>query len=102
MSNTRCLTKHQKNVLLTVEKGNDDGSIVTMSQIIERINYQATRQAFQFVLKFMVGRGLIERVLNDNGSKTVGFKITDKGKSLAKNYKKSELKDMIVEADIDF
>ncbi len=55
------LTHKQQQVLLAIEAGNPDGSVVDLDQVIERVDYKPTKAAIQFTIRALIGHGLIEK-----------------------------------------
>lgn len=50
-----------QSIIEIVGRRNKDGSYVDLDQIIERIDYQVSKQAIQFTLRGMIQRGVIEK-----------------------------------------
>lgn len=55
------LTRKQTTIMQTIVKGNQDGSFVDMDQLLQRINYETSKQSMQFSLRKLVEKGLVEK-----------------------------------------
>jgi DNA-binding MarR family transcriptional regulator len=56
------LTPKQLEVLRIIAKGNHDGSVADLDEIIERCEYKPTKQAIQFTIRALVKHELIEKL----------------------------------------
>jgi len=57
----RSLTPKQMEILKTVVRANPDGTFVDLDQLCERLSYKPTKEALQFSIRFLIGRGLIDK-----------------------------------------
>lgn len=55
------LTQKQAVILDTIIKGNPDGSWLDLNQTLEKLPYETTKDSFQFSIRALVGKGLIEK-----------------------------------------
>lgn len=53
------LTEKQEQVLETIVKGNHDGSFCDLDQVIEKVPYDTTKASIQFIIRNLMGKGLI-------------------------------------------
>ena len=51
----------QTDILDVIVKGNPDGTFADLDQIMERVPYTTTKPAFQFSLRCLIRKQLIER-----------------------------------------
>ena len=56
------LTRKQVAILKTIRKGNEDGSAVDLDQIIERLSWHPSKQSFQFSLRKLIDKGLVQKL----------------------------------------
>lgn len=54
-------TKKQLAILGLIRAGNDDGTLIDLDQIIERVPYTTTKESMQFSIRALVTRGLVEK-----------------------------------------
>ncbi len=59
--NLHSLTTKQTKILDTIIRGNPDGSWLDMDQTLAALPYETTKPAFQFSVRALVDRGLIEK-----------------------------------------
>mgnify|MGYP000268186670 CR=1 FL=1 len=57
----RNLSSKQTEILTHVIRMNPDGSFIDLDQLLERLSYKPTKDALQFSIRHLVGRGLIEK-----------------------------------------
>ena len=57
----KSLTLKQMEALNFIVRGNPDGSFVDLDQMLERVSYRPTKAAFQFTIRTLIERGLIEK-----------------------------------------
>ena len=55
------LTPKQESVLTVIVKGNTDGSFCDLDEIIQRVFYATNKQSIQFIIRNLVGKGMIEK-----------------------------------------
>lgn len=55
------LTEKQIEQLRVIGPGNPDGSDVDIDEILERLSYTTTKQSFQFSLRALINKGLVEK-----------------------------------------
>jgi len=55
------LTEKQEAVLTSIVRGNEDGSFCDLDQVIERVPYETTKASIQFIVRNLIGKGLIEK-----------------------------------------
>lgn len=55
------LTEKQIEQLRVICPGNPDGTDLDLDQIIDRMSYTPTKQSFQFSLRALINKGLIEK-----------------------------------------
>ena len=55
------LTKKQQFVLEVIVKGNPDGSFCDLDEVIARVPYRTTKASIQFIIRNLIGKGLIEK-----------------------------------------
>lgn len=55
------LTDKQENVLSVIVKGNGDGSFCDLDEIIQRVFYTTNKQSIQFIIRNLVGKGMIAK-----------------------------------------
>lgn len=53
------LTEKQIEQLRVICPGNSDSSDLDIDEILERLNYQTTKQSFQFSLRALINKGLV-------------------------------------------
>jgi len=56
------LTVKQISILRAVVNRNDDGSLVDLDQLLDRIDYETTKASIQFSIRSMVKAGVIMKV----------------------------------------
>ena len=49
-------------VMKVLSVGNTDNSLVDLDQVLERLDYKTTKQAFQFTLRTMIRHGWAEKL----------------------------------------
>lgn len=78
------LTRRQLNIIKTIGKLNPDGSSLDLDQIIENVNYEVTKPALQFSLRFLRQGGVIEKlgIEKRRGAKRVIYGLTPFGKRI--------------------
>lgn len=54
-------THKQQIVMKIVMAGNDDGTYVDLDQLLERIDYDTTKQSMQFTIRHLIRRGYIHK-----------------------------------------
>jgi hypothetical protein len=54
------LTSKQISQMRVICAGNSDGTDVDLDQILEKLPYQTTKQSFQFSLRALIAKGLVE------------------------------------------
>lgn len=52
----------QTEILRVIVKGNPDGTFCDIDQVMERLSYITTKASFQFSLRCMIRKQMIERV----------------------------------------
>lgn len=55
------LTPKQENVLTVIVKGNTNGSFCDLDEIIQRVFYATNKQSIQFIIRNLVGKGMIQK-----------------------------------------
>lgn len=55
------LTDKQEAVLTVVVKGNPDGSFCDLDELIQRLPYVTTKASIQFIVRNLIGKGLMEK-----------------------------------------
>jgi len=55
------LTDKQENVLTVIVKGNSNGSFCDLDEIIQRVFYETNKPSIQFIIRNLVGKGMIEK-----------------------------------------
>ncbi len=60
------LTPKQFEMLKLVVAGNDDGSMIDLDQLIERLSYRPSKQAIQFSIRAMIKHEMIEKCGMEN------------------------------------
>ncbi len=96
------LSDKQIGVLLTINRKNEDESLVDLDQIIERQSYSTNKPAIQFIIRNLIQKGLIEKVGSEvrNERRKILLKTTELGEMYSKWHAKPEdktLKESIVE-----
>jgi len=78
MTDTLRFTAKQIDVLEKILKGADNGDFLDTDQLIEKISYNPTKNAFQFTLRYLVKRGLIEKagLRQRDGRKRMTYTLT--------------------------
>lgn len=62
MEKTPHLTAKQLDQLRVIVAGNDDSTHADLDQILDRLRYHTSKASFQFSLRTLVGRGLVEKL----------------------------------------
>lgn len=57
----KSLSKKQIATLRVLVKGNPDGTFCDLDEVLERLPYKTTKQSFQFSIRALEKRGLIEK-----------------------------------------
>lgn len=80
------LTPKQVGVLLTINRENDDKSLVDLDQIIERQDYETNKPSIQFIIRNLVEKELITKSGTEvrGGRRKVLFKTTALGERYSK------------------
>lgn len=75
------LTMRMFLIIEEVKKRNADGSLLDLDQLIERVDYDVTKQAIQHTLRYMVEKGVIEKAGRESrrGRSRILYKITTLG-----------------------
>ncbi len=55
------LTPKQIDMLILIAKGNADGTLIDLDQLMERAAHQPTKASLQFSVRAMIASGLIEK-----------------------------------------
>jgi len=55
------LTEKQIEIISLIKRGNTDGTLLDIDQILERLSYMPTKQALQFSLRYIIKRGYIQK-----------------------------------------
>lgn len=55
------LTSKQLSIMNVIVRGNEDGSVVDLDQILERLEYRTTKESLQFSLRALIAHGLIQK-----------------------------------------
>jgi repressor of nif and glnA expression len=78
------LTPKQQRIVELVAAG-DDGQPIDLDQLIERVGYNPSKQAFQFSIRSLVDKDLIKKVGIEKrrGRNRVLFEATHMGKHFA-------------------
>lgn len=78
------LTSKQLELLRVVSGGNQDGSLVDMRQLLERLSYEPSRDSTQFVIRRLVGKGVLEKAEPErrDGARRACFKVTELGQKI--------------------
>lgn len=58
---TGYLTHKQLDILRTIMKGAENGDLIDMDQLLEKISYKTSKQSMQCSIRVLESRGLIER-----------------------------------------
>ena len=83
------LTEKQKKVLMVVVRANPDGTFCDLDQVIERVPYKTTKASIQFIVRNLIGKGLIEKVDTEArrnrrriilGPTAEGYKLVSQGR----------------------
>lgn len=79
------LTQKQTEILSIVAKGNADGTLADLDEVIARASYKPTKQAIQFTIRALVEHGLIEKRGQEKrrNRMRVVFGVTDLGRHFA-------------------
>ncbi len=75
------LTMRMFLIIEEVKKRNADGSLLDLDQLIERVDYDVTKQAIQHTLRYMVEKGVVEKAGRESrrGRSRVLYKVTELG-----------------------
>lgn len=75
------LTYRMMLILEVVGRRNEDGTAVDLDQIIERVDYDVSKEAIQFTLRSMVEKGVIEKCEAEKrrGRRRVIYQTTESG-----------------------
>lgn len=75
------LTMRMFLIIEEVKKRNPDGSLLDLDQLIERVDYDVTKQAIQHTLRYMVEKGVVEKAGRESrrGRSRVLYKVTELG-----------------------
>ena len=57
-TSTRITTK-QMMILVTIRRGNTDGNLIDLDQLLERVQYEVTKSSMQFSIRALIKRGLV-------------------------------------------
>lgn len=60
------LTEKQIEQLRVICPGNPDGSDVDIDEVLERMSYQTSKQSFQFSLRALIKKGLVEKGVRES------------------------------------
>ena len=55
------LTTKQQEIIKVIGKGNEDGSIVDLDQLIERLSYKPSKESIHFSIRALIKHELIEK-----------------------------------------
>lgn len=55
------LTRKQVHILEILMKGDDDGGLLDMDTLLEKIAYETSKQSMQFSMRILMNKGLVER-----------------------------------------
>lgn len=96
------LSEKQVGVLLTINRENEDKSLVDLDQIIERQSYETNKPSIQFIIRNLIQKKLIIKDGTEvrNNRRKVLFRTTTLGAMYSKWNAKPEdktLKEVIVE-----
>lgn len=97
------LTTIQLDLLSLIQKGNDDGSLIDLDQLVERAAHKPTKDAMQFSVRALVGRDLIEKVGYENrrDRRRVLFRLTPLGQHYMAPLSRSLMSGIVVDSDED-
>lgn len=78
------LTIKQIALLKVVHTGNTDGSPVDLDEILERLDYDTTKQSLQFSLRALIAKGLLEKAGTEKRRNRVRvlFELTSLGAAM--------------------
>lgn len=78
------LSDKQISIMTVIIKANDDGSLVDLDQILERLDYTTTKQSLQFSLRALIGHGVIQKAGSEKRRNRVRtlIRATQMGKDL--------------------
>lgn len=97
------LTDKQQDVLTTIVKGNPDGTFCDLDQVIENVTYKTNKPSIQFVIRNLIGKGLIEKKARESrrGRRRVVLGATKAGYIFVSRSRLSgaaEMKKIVVES----
>lgn len=80
------LTVKQINILNTLNVDKDTAPL-DMSQLIEQLPYETTKQSMQFSIRALIGKGLVLKIGQESrrGKSRVVLGLTDFGKEVMSN-----------------
>lgn len=78
------LTIKQIALLKVIHSGNADGSNVDLDEILERLDYDTTKQSLQFSLRALIARGLLTKAGTEKRRNRVRvtFELTSLGAAM--------------------
>lgn len=87
------LRDKQIQIICAIKKGNDDGSVLDMDQLLEAIPYETTKESIQFSIRALIKKGVVEKAGRESrrGRSRITFKLTDSGKHVMRASKGLEL-----------
>lgn len=76
------LTTIQINLLRLIERGNPDGTLIDLNQLVERAAHKPTKDSMQFSIRALIARDLIKKAGFENrrGRRRVLFELTPLGR----------------------
>ncbi len=61
MMDNRRLTRKQVAILDVIMRGAEDGGLIDMDTLLEKLPYETTKDSMQFSIRYLIRRGLVEK-----------------------------------------
>ena len=55
-------TEKQCQIMMTLLKGNDDGTFLDIDQLLDALPYETTKQSLQFSIRALVKHGMVNKI----------------------------------------
>lgn len=98
------LTHKQIEQMQVISAGNKDGSPVDIDEILERLSYKPSKESFQFSLRALIAKELVEKGAREvrRGRERQTIVLTKTGESMFPKPKPVSLLSVLTDPGIDF
>lgn len=59
--NAYALTSKQRHIMLTLQRGSEDGDWMDLDELLVSLPYRTTKQSLQFSIRALIERGMVEK-----------------------------------------